>query len=354
MSGHRLALSLGCAALVTATLAGEPRSPDDNPFSFFASVTSITSADRQRIDSGEVLTRILPAPDGEVAVFAASKLEEDAEAVVRWTHAIEQLKKGPYVMAIKRFSDPPVLSDLDSLVLDDVDLEGIRECRAGDCSVKLASHEIESLKAAAASGADWKQAVQRQFRQLLFERISTYRAHGFAALPAYADRPGQTAMHEQLAGILDRSPHLRTHLPKVVGALGRYPRVEVPHAQSFLYWSKEHYGRGKPVVAVTQVHIVRPRGPSLPSVVVLGQEIFASHYRDGSLGTTFVLESGTNRYLAYLNRSRLDPLDGMFSGLKRKIVQRKLGSEVRAAIETVRRRIEAGEPSESTASLKMP
>jgi hypothetical protein len=118
----------------------------------------------------------------------------------------------------------------------------------------------------------------------------------------------------------------------------------LPTDDSFLYWSKEHYGRGKPVISVTQVHVVRPTGPSLPALVVIGQEIFASHYRDGSLGTTFVLESATTRYLAYLNRSRLDRLDGMFGGLKRAIVERKLRSEVKDVIAGIRRRIESGNP----------
>ena len=53
------------------------------------------------------------------------------------------------------------------------------------------------------------------------------------------------------------------------------------------------------MIAVTQVHIVRPVGAALPAVVVLGQEVFASHYRAGSLGTTFVLDGGRTRYLVY-------------------------------------------------------
>ena len=101
----------------------------------------------------------------------------------------------------------------------------------------------------------------------------------------------------------------------------------------------------EPIVSVTQVHIVRPVGPSLPEVVVLGQEVFASHYRDGSLGTTFVLDGGKTRYLVYLNRSRLDRLGGMLGGLKRSLVERKLASEVKSGLDTVRRRIESGNPS---------
>jgi len=127
--------------------------------------------------------------------------------------------------------------------------------------------------------------------------------------------------------------------------LSNYPQAELPTAESFLYWSKEQYKNGKPVIAVTQVHIVRPVGPSLPVVVVLGQEVFASHYRDGSLGTTFVLDGGKTRYLVYVNRSRLDRLGGMFSGLKRSLVERRLASEVKAGLESARRRIESGNPS---------
>ena len=90
----------------------------------------------------------------------------------------------PFVVAIRRFSQPPVLSDLDALALDDVDLEGIRRCQKGDCSVKLAAHEIESLKKAAETGGDWKAAVQREFRRLVFSRVTTYQTEGLAGLSA--------------------------------------------------------------------------------------------------------------------------------------------------------------------------
>jgi hypothetical protein len=165
-------------------------------------------------------------------------------------------------------------------------------------------------------------------------------------LPPYVDRSEPTRPHAEFAGILARSPHLRNYLPAVADGLSDYPRAELRSAESFLYWSKEQYKSGKPIIAVTQVHIVRPVGASLPAVVVLGQEVFASHYRDGSLGTTFVLDGGTTRYLVYLNRSRLDKLGtGVFGGLKRTLVERRLATEVKNGLDTVRRRIESGDPS---------
>jgi hypothetical protein len=341
--GYVLIFAGATALAVGVDVVGESRSSAD-PFAFFSPVVAISANDRQRIDRGEVIVRILPARDGEVAVFAASRFDAHPDALVRWTQKIEALKRGPFVVAIRRFSQPPVLSDLDALTLDDVDLEGIRRCQTGDCSVKLAAREIESLKRAAGSGGDWKPAVEREFRRLVLGRVTAYQAEGLAGLPPYADQREPTLPRDELAGILDRSPHLRNYLPEIAAGLSSSPQAELRSAESFLYWSKEQYRSGKPVIAVTQVHIVRPAGPSVPKVMVIGQEVFASHYRDGSLGTTFVIDGGGTRYLVYLNRSQLDKLDGMFGGMKRTIIERKLGSEVKTAIATVRQRIEGGDP----------
>jgi len=343
----RVALSLACATafVASAEMGALPLPNAGDPFSFFSPAITIDAGERERIDRGQVLARVLPAGDGEVAVFAASRFDAEPEALVRWTKAIEALKRSPFVTAIRRFSQPPVLSDLDTLVLDDVDLEGIRRCEAGNCSVKLAAHEIDALKSAAVSNSEWKSAVQREFRRLVLSRVTKYQSEGLAGLPPYVDRSEPTRPHAEFAGILARSPHLRNYLPAVADGLSDYPRAELPSAESFLYWSKEQYKNGKPIVAVTQVHIVRPVGPSLPEVVVLGQEIFASHYRDGSLGSTFVLDGGKTRYLVYLNRSRLDRLGGMLSGLKRSLVERRLASEVKNGLDAVRRRIESSNPS---------
>jgi hypothetical protein len=341
--GSALIFSCATALAVGVDVVGESRSSGD-PFAFFSPVVTISANDRQRIDRGEVIVRILPARDGEVAVFAASRFDAHPDALVRWTQAIEALKRGPFVVAIRRFSQPPVLSDLDALTLDDVDLEGIRRCQTGDCSVKLAAREIESLKKAAGSGGDWKPAVEREFRRLVLGRVTAYQAEGLAGLPPYADQREPTLPRAELTGILDRSPHLRNNLPEIAAGLSNSPQAELRSAESFLYWSKEQYRSGKPVIAVTQVHIVRPAGPSLPAVMVIGQEVFASHYRAGSLGTTFVIDGGGTRYLVYLNRSQLDKLDGVFGGLKRTLIERKLGSEVKTAIATVRQRIEGGDP----------
>jgi len=316
-----------------------------DPFAFFHPVVIVTQAERQRVDRGEIIARILPARDAEVAVFAVTRLNAEPESLVRWTRAIEALRKTSFLRAIRRFSNPPVLSDLDDLALDDVDLESVRRCRSGDCGLKLAAGEMDALRSVAQTrGQDWKPAVQQEFRRLLFDRIARYQRDGFAGLPAYADRAVPMLPRDVFVGFLERSPHLR-RLSGDVDGPGSLHTSELA-AESFLYWSKEHYGRGKPLITVTHVNIVRPTGPSLPAVVVLGQELYASHYRDGSLGTTFVVagdEGGTN-YLVYLNRSRVDALSGFLGGLRRTLLEGRLSSEVKNAIDGVRKRLESGSP----------
>jgi hypothetical protein len=53
---------------------------------------------------------------------------------------------------------------------------------------------------------------------------------------------------------------------------------------------------------------------------------------------------GSRRYLAYLNESVLDVLDGFRGSLVRRIIERRLRSEATTVIRTLRRRLESGEP----------
>jgi|SRR5262245_10134640 len=105
-------------------------------------------------------------------------------------------------------------------------------------------------------------------------------------------------------------------------------------------------GRARDAVQ-QQVNIVRPRMPSPVRLAVITREIFATHYRNASLGLTAVTEDAAGqRYLVYVNRSQLDLLSGVFGGWKRALVEGKLKSESASVFNEVRRRLESGPPPE--------
>jgi hypothetical protein len=330
---------------IGARLGGEPGAESD-PFEFLAPWAIVSPEDRARLDREEVLTRTLSGKGGQLAVFVATRLNAPPDALVAWTRAIAELKRSKFVLAIGRFSDPPTPSDLEQLTLDERDLDAIRRCRPGACGLKLSAGDIESLTAVVAgAGDEWQDAAQREFRRLLTERVIRYRAGGLAALSPPADGKNPRGPEQALSAIVEQSPYLK-RMPTVVAWLKEYPH-ENSDVESFFYWSKELYGQGKPVIALTHVGIARPKSDGrLPAILVAGKQIFATHYVEGGLGLTMILRDSTDggRYLAYINRSQVDVLRGFFGGFVRGVLEGRVERQAPLIVRGLRARLESGNP----------
>ncbi|MGD9906439.1 MAG: hypothetical protein AB7U83_23475 [Vicinamibacterales bacterium] len=347
---------LSFVAAMLAALAGArtERGPvvaaqDADPFAFLAPVATVSPSERRRLDGGDVLARTLAAGDRQAAILVLARVRAAPEHLVAWTHAIERFKRGRFVVAIGRFSEPPVLEDLAGLSLDTEDVAALLRCRAGDCGLKLTAAEMRRFAAVratpAAAAAD---AVQATFRHAVLDRVQTYRGAGLAGLDPIADREPRRTV-EAFTALLERSPYLAGVAP-LRDWLHRYPLAATP-GDTFFYWSKESYGSGKPVVAVTHVAIHRPPdGADAPAVVVAGKQLLATHYTVASLGLTMFLggRDGGPAYLAYLNRTELDILGGLFGRMARAMMERRLSRQTPVVVDELRRRLESGMPSPAT------
>src|SRR5262245_52353701 len=230
-----------------------------DPFAWLQPSVTLDRAARSRLDRGEVVVRVLRTGNGEIGIFASARLDADAETLAGWVNAIARLKKSPYVLMVRRFSDPPGLDDLKGLTLDEGDLDAIRDCRPGNCELKLAGDDIATLRQAAdAGGPQWKDAVQSEFKRVVLGRLAVYEARGFVGVPPYVDQRKPTDPGTAFDTLLEHSPYL--HFDD--GHAGDPPK-------SFFYWSKEQYGAGKAVIAMTQVDIVRPQMPSAVRLAVI-------------------------------------------------------------------------------------
>jgi hypothetical protein len=340
------------AAVVLAVVSEPPgRAQQDDPFEFLAPWIVVSDADRARLDRDQVLARVLSGKDGQLAVFVATRLHAEPDAFLAWTRAIAELKRSKFVLAIGRFSDPPRPADLDPLTLDQRDLDAIRQCRPGDCGLKLSAAEIESLTAVVMAGGEaWREAAQQEFRRLLAARVIQYRSGGLSALQPPADRKKSRRPDDALSAIVEQSPYLKK-LPSVAAWLEEYPRAN-SSVESFFYWSKEHYGEGKPVISITHVGIVRPASDHrLPVILVAGKQIFATHYVEGGLGLTMVLRDASNgaSYLAYVNRSQVDMLRGFFGGFVRSVLEDRVERQAPLIVGGLRARLESGNPPDELA-----
>jgi hypothetical protein len=332
-------------ALSAATLVAAPATAFD-PFGFFRPSIVVSADDRRVLDRGQPIARVVHGIAREVGVFATVQVSTDGDRLVAWTRDIGELKKSPYVLAIGRFSDPPTIADLEGLTLDDADLSAIRRCRRGDCGLKLAGAEIDRLRQTLAEAGDnWKAVLQDAFRRIVLQRVEGYLVDGHAALPGYEDKDGPLSLGSRFSSLLNGSSFLTGSAPRFAEYLDQYPRAPIADVESFIYWSKERLD-GKAIISATHVSILRSTDSRLPDALVAGKGIFATHYVNASLGLTAIMRGrpGSPNYLAYVNRSDVDVVGGVFGGLVRVFMERRLKKEASTVLINLRLRLESGDP----------
>ena len=315
------------------------------PFAFLEPTVRVTSNDRARLDTGDVIARVLPADDGHIAFFAASRLKARPEALLEWTRAIDELKRGSMVLAVGRFSDPIADDDLDALTLEPGEIDALKRCRVSGCDFKLAATEISGLQDVLRSaGSEWRDAVQREFRRILIARVRLHQRSGLLALPPYADHGGRMSVGEAFSAMTARSPWLTRAYPDVLNALLAPHRAPPAAGDAFYYWSRDRYGSGKTVITVTYVQLLQ--ADRTPQAMTVSTQLYASHYIDGALSVTAIVcdEASRSCYLAYLNRTRVDLLGGLFGSFKRAVIEDRVESEAPALIRDVMRRLERRRP----------
>ena len=304
-----------------------------DPFSPLAPVITPSARQRDALGRGDVVTHIIPARRGQIAAFAATRIDAPPEALLSAARNIGDLKKGRFVEAIGRFSDPPRLADLDQLRLSERDLQALGRCDVGACSFKLAAIEIEAIKRSR-YGNQHNEKLTAALRQVLFERVVAYQAAGAAALPPVANRGKQWRLGDVLAELHAESPQLLRQPP-----LDSWMTDRGGHGvESFLYWSQEFYGAGKPVILLTHVAIYRQSGDA---VIVVGKQIFSSRYMNGAISMmALTSDRHGSHYLTYLNRTTVDLVGGMFGGVARALLESEIADGLPEIISGLRRRLE--------------
>ena len=306
-------------------------------------VIRLSAADWARLGKGELVSRVLPSHDGQVAVFAATRCTADPATLVASVHDIAELKKSRFVAATQRFSDPPQLADLDTLTLERHDLDVLGACEVGRCSFKLSAAEIAFL-IRARNGDAAGDRITPALRQIMFDRVRAYLSGGLASLPPIGNRSRVWHLHDVLAAAQAESPRLLRE-PPLSSWLGDDGASD-PSIDGFLYWSTEYFGASKPVILITHVAVYQPT----PDVaIVVGKQIFGSRYTNGGLTMMAITTGGAGeRYLVYLNRSTVDVL----GGLKRATLESRLSKEVPEVVGRLRDRLERNHHASSSRSLR--
>jgi hypothetical protein len=263
----------------------------------------------ESLTAGEPVTKLLDATvKYEVAVFGAQWIDAPIHDYVRAINDIEQFEKGGSFQVTKRISDPPLLEDFSALNLTDQDVTDLKECRVGNCKMKMGKDGIARFrKDIKWSNPNVADNVEELFRQLAFERVNAYRRGGNAELAVYQDKHRPISVAREFAAIVDEMSMLLQYRPSLRQYLLDYPNSQLPNGTSFFYWQQVQFGL-KPTVRINQVAI----SESADNTVIASKLLYADHYFRAALELQVLIPDssrGPGFWLVTVKRLRSDGLD---------------------------------------------
>lgn len=314
------------------------------PFAEFQKVLRDKAAfgdgDFMDLDQGETVIKILPTHERrEIALCGMLRLRAPAEMFLQSFRENMTRKSNQAILEIGSFRNPPLLDDLQTLTIDDRDVEDLRECVVGDCRVKLSAIMIERLqKDVDWAAGDYRLQVTRLLKQMLLDYVRDYLARGDTALIRYDDKSKGIRVADEQQELMAASSY-----NSLAENPNRSSKPEMDVVENAIVWSKIKFGL-KPVIAINHIVVYRRPQNTGPQILIVSKQIYANHYFDSSLALTAFLSvpgPSPKSYLFYENRSRADGLAGAFGKIKRGIIEDKAAGSLKSVLQQTQLSLEA-------------
>jgi len=335
-------LALAVPLLLTAS-AAEAQEPGE-PYKFFREIAGLSQDQIGAIRSGQAVAKVVESgnPD-EVFVFGSVYVKGDPEKYIELASDVELLSKLPGYLAIRRFNDPPQLSDLEELTLERQDIDELKNCKPGHCEVQLPTEAMEDFKQSIDwSAPDAANRANELARKMALQALLNYRSGGNLALGVYRDKNHPAAMAETFADLRTRLNALPEYLPELNEYLVDYPKVQLANVQANFYWEKVNFGL-KPTFRIVQRVLYRGESSTGPVYAVAEKQLYASHYFEAALDLTVCVKDAQRRgfYIITIKGSKQVGLTGIKGGLVRKVAVDKARSSLARVLETTKQRLES-------------
>lgn len=308
--------------------------------SYLTTIVKLSPEERKRFSDGAPVTKLLETnEDEEVAVFGAIWIGAPMQRYVDAVKDIENFERGGGFRVTRRISSPPRIEDFAEMRLPDEDFEDLKDCRVGDCIVKLGEEGIRKLRAEVdfrSPGAH--EAANALMRQFALEYVTRYLAGGNESLAVYRDHSRPLFVAKEFRAMIDRMPALTTYMPNVRRYLLDYPKAVLEGSTSFLYWQETEFGL-RPTTRIS--HVVIREGPN--DTVVATKMLYASHYFWTGLEGRVLLPDparGPGFWFITVSRSRSDGLTGFTGRIIRSKVRGEVEEGTLAGLQATKKRLE--------------
>jgi len=275
---------------------------------FLRQSIGVDSAQLAQIERGEGVVKVLDTKDRrDVALFGIITSPASRDAYLAQVRDFRSSLRTPTRTHFGIFSDPASAADVEAVTVSMRDVEDMKDCRPGNCVVKLPATDMRRIHEETTWSADDIQAQLSAYaRRRLVAYVTDYRARGDSAMAIYDDR-GNLNVHSSaaFAGLLAESPYVYENVPSLGRYLAAYPREKLAGATEVLFWSENAMPHLRPILSVTHEVVYTP--PELPGVTLIAaKQLYADHYFEAALDLTCVVDRQGGSYLLVLRRYRFD------------------------------------------------
>jgi len=306
-------------------------------------IAQTTDAEWSALTRGEAVAKVLGTDNREVAVAGAVRIAASSERLVNRYREIENLKRSAIVLDMGRFSKPPRPADLEPVPFEEYNLD-LRDCRPGECRVRLGEQEIGRFHSEVDwRAADWRERSRTLWREVLAGYAAAYSRDGRRALPTFANKREPLSVPAELSLLVDRFGFVGAFSPRFLAYLREFGPGGPDGLDEVLYWSKEDFGV-RPVLRLSHQTIYRTSGGPR-SILVATNQIYADHYLDAGLTLTMAIDAPDEGgrpafYMISVSRARTRSLSGMLRAFVRSTVQNRSRDALRKILASTKSSLE--------------
>lgn len=299
----------------------------------------LSEAEVAAMEKGEIVVkRVKTAEDQDVAIFGMVKIAERRPITMAEFRASFSQRGNKEMEGKGRFSDPPNISDLATLELEDRDFDELRRCRIGDCDINMSAKWIGRFR----TEIDWNKADHRPkatelFRSMMLEYASEYALKGATSLGTHVNRKEPLDLARAQNELLKGLPLVDIFGFGLRRYMQEFPVASLSGIQSELHWSAVDFGLN-PTVVLTHAATFTSGIAGNDSHFVLTRQFYSSRYLDASISLTALLRipngEAVESYIVFIDRSRSDAIGGILGGVARTAVEAEAVDRVRRLLET--------------------
>ena len=286
-----------------------------------------------------------PRSPAEIFVIGVIYINAAPERYVKFVSDLNNLRHLPFpkFLAIKKFSDPPQLSDLEGFGLDSDDIKALRDCQPGKCEIQLpASTAMDELrKSVNWSAPNVDEQVNALLRKLALARLVDYQKEGTRGFPeVYNDKGQKVNVADQFKYMLSYYQVLPRDLPAFNKYIVDYPNAKLPNVENTFRWERVDFGL-KPTLFIIHGLTLRGEKPDEAAYVIAEKQLYSSHYFETSVDLTFLIRGGDDPkqpgfYLVKTMACEQAVLTGFKGSMERKIAVSRSVSNLQKSLAYVK------------------